>query len=88
MGRKYDLLINNLVEAAKKNGGIALLEVWDCQKCQLECYRVHPMEEVLVCPGCGHHYASKLPRYQMMNDAVLEAEYARPAITGPTPDNY
>lgn len=76
MGKRYQDLVNNIVACAKHNTGLALIEVWDCEKCGVECFRIHPMDEVLACPGCGQHHASKLERYKTACEAGADAEIA------------
>ena len=81
MGAKYQKFINDLVQAARSNTGLALIEIWDCENCKAECFRVHPMEEVIACGNCGHRRASKLDRYRSACEigADAEVEFRKPA---------
>lgn len=90
MGKKVQALLDNLLTMAEGNGGVALIEVWVCKKCEGKCFVVHAMVESMQCSHCGHSRATQLPRYQMACDAAADAErtFGEPAYSKSCPDNY
>ena len=73
MGQKLDVYRDMLWRTAKANQGLALIEIWTCVKCYAENMAIHTMCEVMPCSNCGHHHASKMPRYLTMCE--IQADY-------------
>lgn len=74
---KFQSLVDNMADLAKHNKGFAVIDVWMCVKCHVECYYIHAAEEVVPCGNCGHRHASAFSRYQIA--ANVQADYEAPA---------
>lgn len=72
MGKAAQTLMQNLIDLAATNGGLAIIETWKCPQCRQNTFAIHQMREVVRCINCGHRVASGLPRYQKFADSFVE----------------
>lgn len=74
MGQKAEQFLHTLLALAHQNGGLALIETGVCSACGKYTFCFHAMAEVFPCGECGHRNASKFSRYQIENDAAVDAQ--------------